>query len=90
MDPPWRGEGVEGLGLGSAEAREAQGRRGGGQRFTDLKAEGWTVLRGTHLLGGEQADVDEVPVVGHQGHHFKGQVGPWVLGSHRAGGNAGK
>lgn len=33
-----------------------------------------------HLLGGQQADVDEVPVIGHQRHHFKCQVGPWVLG----------
>lgn len=47
------------------------------------------MLRGTHLLRGQQADIDEIPVIGHQGDHFKGQVGPWVLGGHREGGKAG-
>lgn len=37
------------------------------------------MLRGAHLLWGQQADIDEFPVIGHQGYHFKGQVGPWVL-----------
>lgn len=47
------------------------------------------MLRGTHLLRGQQVDINEVLVIGHQGHHFKGQVGPWVLGGHREGGKAG-
>ena len=34
----------------------------------------------THLLRRQKADINEVPVVGYQGYHFKGQVGPWVLG----------
>lgn len=29
----------------------------------------------THLVLRQEADVDEVPVIGHQRHHLEGQVG---------------
>lgn len=83
VDCPRGGEVAEGLGVGKAEVREAQGWEGGSHGSW---AERWTVLRVTYVFGRQQADVNEVPVIGYQGHHFKGQVGPWVLECQRKGG----
>lgn len=59
----------------------------GGWNWSGWRAGG---IKDTYLLWGQQADINEVPVIGHKGHHFKSQVGPWVLKVHQEGEKARK
>jgi hypothetical protein len=77
VDPPGESRG-KGLGVCGVKTGKAQGVGEGSCSQA--------IWRGTHLLRGQQADIDEVPVIGHKRHHFKGQVRPWILRIHRENG----